>query len=42
MMSAFSQAAAWVYGSRAKGASRPESDLDMAVFAEPAQSRLRL
>lgn len=30
---------AWVYGSRARWTSRPESDLDMAVFATPAQAR---
>ena len=30
--------AAWVYGSRAKGTARPQSDLDMVVFAKPKQS----
>ena len=30
--------AAWVYGSRVKGTSRPTSDLDLVVFAEPKQS----
>lgn len=30
---------AWLYGSRAKGEARPKSDLDMVVFAEPAQNR---
>ena len=30
---------AWVYGSRAQWTSRPDSDLDMAVFATPAQAR---
>ena len=29
--------AAWVYGSRAKWTSRPQSDLDLAVFATPEQ-----
>ena len=29
--------AAWVYGSRAKWMSRPQSDLDLVVFATPAQ-----
>lgn len=29
---------AWVYGSRAKWTSRPQSDLDMVVFATPEQS----
>ena len=29
--------AAWVYGSRAKWTSRPQSDLDMVVFAAPYQ-----
>lgn len=28
---------AWVYGSRAKWTSRPDSDLDLVVFAEPGQ-----
>ena len=28
----------WVYGSRAKGTSRPESDLDMVVFTSPEQA----
>ena len=28
---------AWVYGSRVRWTSRPESDLDMAVFATPSQ-----
>ena len=30
--------AAWVYGSRVKWTSRPQSDLDMAVFASPEQA----
>ena len=30
--------AAWVYGSRAKWASRPQSDLDLVVFATPEQA----
>ena len=30
--------AAWVYGSRAKWTSRPQSDLDMVVFAAPQQN----
>ena len=30
--------AAWVYGSRAKWTSRPQSDLDMVVFATPEQA----
>ena len=30
---------AWVYGSRAKWTSRPQSDLDLVVFATPEQSR---
>ncbi|MCE2453320.1 MAG: nucleotidyltransferase domain-containing protein [Nitrospinae bacterium] len=30
---------AWLYGSRAKGEARPQSDLDMVVFADPARSR---
>ena len=30
---------AWVYGSRAKWTSRPQSDLDMVVFATPEQNR---
>ena len=29
---------AWVYGSRAKWASRPQSDLDLVVFATPKQN----
>ena len=29
---------AWVYGSRVKWTSRPESDLDLVVFATPAQA----
>ena len=28
---------AWVYGSRAKWTSRPQSDLDLVVFATPGQ-----
>ena len=31
--------AAWVYGSRATWASRPQSDLDLVVFATPEQVR---
>ena len=31
--------AAWVYGSRAKWTSRPQSDLDMVVFVTPEQNR---
>ena len=31
--------AAWVYGSRAKWTSRPQSDLDLVVFTTPEQSR---
>ena len=30
---------AWVYGSRVKWTSRPQSDLDMVVFASPEQER---
>ena len=30
---------AWVYGSRVRWTSRPESDLDIAVFATPDQAR---
>lgn len=30
---------AWVYGSRAKWTARPQSDLDMVVFATPEQNR---
>ena len=30
---------AWVYGSRAKWTSRPQSDLDFVVFATPEQAR---
>ena len=30
---------AWVYGSRAKWMSRPQSDLDLVVFSTPEQSR---
>ncbi len=30
--------AAWAYGSRAKWTARPQSDLDMVVFAEPEQN----
>ena len=30
---------AWVYGSRAKWTSRPQSDFDMVVFATPEQNR---
>ena len=33
-----SDTAAWVYGSRVKGTSRPTSDLDLVVFAGPKQS----
>ena len=29
---------AWVYGSRAKWTSRPQSDLDLVVFATPEQN----
>jgi predicted nucleotidyltransferase len=29
---------AWGYGSRVKGMSRPQSDLDLVVFATPEQS----
>ena len=29
----------WAYGSRVRGTSRPSSDLDLAVFTEPAQRR---
>ena len=29
---------AWVYGSRAKWTSRPQSDLDLVVFATPDQN----
>ena len=31
--------AAWVYGSRVKWTSRPQSDLDLVVFATPEQER---
>ena len=31
--------AAWVYGSRVKWTSRPQSDLDLVVFAAPEQRR---
>ena len=31
--------AAWVYGSRSKWTSRPQSDLDLVVFATPEQQR---
>ena len=31
--------AAWVYGSRVKWTSRPQSDLDLVVFAAPDQER---
>ena len=31
--------AAWVYGSRAKRTSRPQSDLDLVVFTTPEQQR---
>jgi len=27
----------WAFGSRVKGTSRPDSDLDLVVFANPAQ-----
>ena len=30
---------AWVYGSRARWTSRPDSDLDLVVFAKPGQAR---
>ena len=30
---------AWVYGSRVKWTSRPQSDLDLVVFAKPEQER---
>ena len=30
---------AWVFGSRVKWTSRPESDLDLVVFAKPEQER---
>ena len=30
---------AWVYGSRAKRTSRPQSDLDLVVFSTPEQRR---
>ena len=30
---------AWVYGSRVKWTSRPQSDLDLVVFATPEQER---
>ena len=30
----------WVYGSRIKGTSRPQSDLDLVVFATPDQQLL--
>lgn len=30
----------WVYGSRVKGAARPNSDLDMVVFTTPEQRPL--
>ncbi|WP_292922135.1 nucleotidyltransferase domain-containing protein [Nitrosomonas sp.] len=29
----------WAYGSRIKGAARPQSDLDLAVFASAGQKR---
>ena len=31
--------AAWAYGSRVKWTSRPQSDLDLVVFATPEQQR---
>ena len=31
---------AWAYGSRVKWTSRPESDLDLVVFARPEQSAM--
>ena len=30
---------AWVYGSRVKWTARPQSDLDLVVFAKPDQER---
>ncbi len=30
----------WAYGSRIKGTARPQSDLDLAVFASAEQSDL--
>ena len=32
--------AAWAYGSRVKGTCRPQSDLDLVVFAKPEQPHL--
>jgi uncharacterized protein len=29
----------WAYGSRVKGASRPNTDLDLVVFTDPKKSR---
>lgn len=35
----FPGGSAWVYGSRAKHAARPASDLDLVVFASPDERR---
>ncbi len=29
----------WVFGSRVKGTSRPDSDLDLVVFSKPEENR---